>query len=298
MKYTLNWLIKIIQQGFKKFYENIVLYLIYMSIGGLRIVNVEQMTVVEITKLLEQNNLSLAIISSLKQDSRVSVSRLLAKWQKKQDQALLEQQRIQSLYNQERILADKGYSLIAGVDEAGRGPLAGPLVIGAVILPLGCHLPSINDSKKLSAKQREQLYHVIKKVAISVQHTIIDIDVIDQLNIYNATVYGMYHVIKELHQKPHAVLIDAVPLPDLEMHSLSLIGGDAISASIGAASIIAKVERDKLMLELDKQFPQYGFAKHKGYGTAEHLKALQQYGPCPIHRKSFEPIKSWGKAAI
>lgn len=260
--------------------------------------NVEQMTVVEITKLLEQNNLSVAIINSLKQDSRVSVSRLLVKWQNKQDQTLLEQQRVQNLYNQERILADKGYDLIAGVDEAGRGPLAGPLVVGAVILPIGCHLPSINDSKKLSAKQREQLYHVIKKVAISVQHTIIDIDVIDQLNIYNATVHGMYHVINELHQKPHAVLIDAVPLPDLEMHSLSLIGGDAISASIGAASIIAKVERDKLMLELDKQFPQYGFAKHKGYGTAEHLKALQQYGPCPIHRKSFEPIKSWGKAAI
>ncbi|MDF2635843.1 MAG: Ribonuclease [Pelosinus sp.] len=269
-----------------------------MSIGGLKIVNVEQMTVAEITKLLEQNNLSAAIINSLMQDSRVSVSRLLVKWHKKQEQALLEHQRIQSLYTQERILVDKGYNLIAGVDEAGRGPLAGPLVVGAVILPIGCHLPSINDSKKLSAKQREHLYYAIKEAAISVQHIVIDIDVIDQLNIYNATMFGMYHVINELHQKPHAVLIDAVPLPDLKMHSLSLIGGDAISASIGAASIIAKVERDNLMLEFDRQFPQYGFAKHKGYGTAEHLKALQQYGPCPIHRKSFEPIKSWGKVAI
>lgn len=257
--------------------------------------NVEQMTVVEITKLLEENNLSAAMISNLKQDPRVSVSRLLVKWQKRQEQDLAEQQRIQNLYDQERILTNKGYNLIAGVDEAGRGPLAGPLVVGAVILPIGCHLPSINDSKKLSAKQRERLYHAIKEVAISVQHIVVDIDVIDHLNIYNATVLGMYNAISELQQKPHAVLIDAVPLPDLEMHSLSLIGGDAISASIGAASIIAKVERDNLMLEYDRQFPQYGFAKHKGYGTAEHLKALHEYGPCPIHRKSFEPIKSWGK---
>jgi ribonuclease HII len=266
-----------------------------LSIGGPRIVNVEQMTVVEIAKLLEQNNLSAAIMSNLKKDPRISVSRLLVKWQKRQEQDLIEQQRIQKLYGQERILADKGYNLIAGVDEAGRGPLAGPLVVGAVILPIGCHLPSINDSKKLSAKQREHLYHAIKEVAISVQHKVIDIDVIDHLNIYNATIFGMYNVISELHQKPHAVLIDAVPLPDLEMHSISLIGGDAISASIGAASIIAKVERDNLMIEYDKQFPQYGFAKHKGYGTAEHLKALHEHGPCPIHRKSFEPIKSWGK---
>lgn len=275
-----------------------ILYSFYMFHWRFRILNVEQMTVVEIAKLLEENNLSITIINSLKQDSRVSVSRLFTKWQKRQEQNLLEKQRIQGLYKQERMLTAKGYNLIAGVDEAGRGPLAGPLVVGAVILPIGCHLPSINDSKKLSAKQREYLYHEIKEVAISVQHIVIDIDVIDHLNIYNATISGMYEAINELHQRPHAVLIDAVPLPDLEMHSLSLIGGDAISASIGAASIIAKVERDNLMREYDKQFPQYGFAKHKGYGTAEHLKALQQYGPCPIHRRSFEPIKSWGRIEI
>lgn len=253
------------------------------------------MTVAEITNFLEHENLSAAMISKLKQDQRVSVSRLLVKWEKRKEQDLVEKERIQGLYSQERILAEQGYDFIAGVDEAGRGPLAGPLVIGAVILPLGCHLPYINDSKKLSAKQREYLYHAIKEVAISVQHTVIDIDVIDRLNIYQATILGMYNVINELHQKPQAVLIDAVPLPNLEIHSLSLIGGDAISASIGAASIIAKVERDNLMLELDHQFPQYGFAKHKGYGTPDHLKALQKHGPCPIHRRSFEPIKSWEK---
>lgn len=260
--------------------------------------NVEQMTVAQISNILEQNNVSPSMINRLKQDPRVSISRLLEKWQKNQEKTLLEQQRIQSLYEQERKLVNKGYNFIAGVDEAGRGPLAGPLVVGAVILPIGCHIPLINDSKKLSAKQREELYYIIKEVAIGVQHKVIDIDIIDNLNIYKATVFGMYSVINELLPQPQSVLIDAVPLPDLAMHSLSLIGGDAISASIGAASIIAKVERDNLMLEFDKQFPEYGFAKHKGYGTPEHLKALQQYGPCPIHRKSFEPIKSWEKTCL
>ncbi|WP_378955641.1 ribonuclease HII [Pelosinus sp. sgz500959] len=251
------------------------------------------MTVTQITQLLGSNDVSIDIINDLKQDSRISVSRLLMKWEQRQEKLLLEKERIQGLYEQERLLKNCGYDLIAGVDEAGRGPLAGPVVVGAVILPLGFHLPLINDSKKLSAKQREELYDVIKEVAIDVQSTVIDIETIDHVNIYQATILGMYRTIGQFSPQPHAVLIDAVPLPDLAMPSVSLIGGDAISASIGAASIIAKVERDRLMLKLDEEYPQYGFAKHKGYGTAEHMRALQQYGPCPIHRKSFEPIKSW-----
>lgn len=251
------------------------------------------MTVAQITQLLGSNDVSIDIINHLKQDSRISVGRLLMKWQQRQENLVMEKERIQGLYAQERLLKSCGYDLIAGVDEAGRGPLAGPVVVGAVILPLGFHLPLINDSKKLSAKQREELYHVIKEVAIDVQYAVIDIETIDHVNIYQATILGMYRTIEQLSPKPHAVLIDAVPLPDLTMPSVSLIGGDAISASIGAASIIAKVERDRIMLQLDEEFPQYGFAKHKGYGTAEHLKALQQYGPCSVHRQSFEPIKSW-----
>ena len=253
------------------------------------------MTVMQITQLLAQQDISIDIINSLRQDSRVSVTRLLAKWQQKQQNILIEKQRVQNLYAQERLLVSCGYNLIAGVDEAGRGPLAGPVVIGAVILPIGYHLPSINDSKKLSAKQREELYHLIKEVAIDVQYAVIDKEAIDRMNIYQATILGMYTAIHQLTPKPEAVLIDAVPLTELKMPSVSLIGGDAISASIGAASIIAKVERDRIMLDLDEQFPQYGFAKHKGYGTAEHMKALEQYGPCPMHRESFEPIKSWKK---
>ena len=230
--------------------------------------DVHSMTVTQITQLLAQHTISIDIINSLKQDSRVSVARLLAKWHQKQQNIFLEQQRIYSLYEQERLLVSAGYNLIAGVDEAGRGPLAGPVVVGAVILPIGCHLPFINDSKKLSAQQREELYHHIKEVAIDVQYTVIDRETIDHLNIYQATVHGMYTVIHQLVPQPEAVLIDAVPLPNLTMPSVSLIGGDAISASIGAASIIAKVERDRIMLALDEQFPHYGFAKHKGYGTA------------------------------
>jgi len=253
------------------------------------------MTVNQITELLSQQEVSIQIINKLKQDSRISVSRLLVKWEQKQQKLLLEKQRLHALYEQERALTSSGHDFIAGVDEAGRGPLAGPLVVGAVILPLACHLPFLNDSKKLSARQREELYHAIQDVAISVEHIVIDIHTIDKLNIYQATVLGMYRVIEQLSPKPQAVLIDAVPLPELPIPSVSLIGGDAISASIGAASIIAKVERDRLMEKLDKEFPQYGFAKHKGYGTAEHMKALQQYGPCSAHRQSFEPIKSWGK---
>lgn len=252
------------------------------------------MTVTQITSLLSQHDVSPELINILKEDTRISVGRLVSRWEQKRINELRECQRIQTLYEQERLLENAGYQLIAGIDEAGRGPLAGPLVVGAVILPIGYHLPLINDSKKLSASQRDKLYDQIKEVAIVAEHIIIDIDTIDHLNIYQATVFGMYQALQRLSPQPQAVLIDAVPLPELTIPSISLIRGDGISASIAAASIIAKVTRDRIMLELDEQFPNYGFAKHKGYGTAEHLKALRQYGPCPIHRQSFEPIKSWG----
>ena len=260
--------------------------------GGI-VLDISGMTIAQITQLLADGDVAPHIINKLKQDARISVGHLVARWHKRQQNIEIEQQRIHRLYEQERLLSSCGYNLIVGVDEAGRGPLAGPVVVGAVILPLGCNLPRINDSKKLSAKQREQLYKIIKEVAIAAHHVVIDTATIDTLNIYQATILGMYRVIQKFNPQPEAALIDAVPLPDLTMPSVSLIGGDGISASIGAASIIAKVERDRIMLELDEQFPQYGFAKHKGYGTAEHMTALQKFGPCPMHRQSFEPIKSW-----
>jgi ribonuclease HII len=251
-----------------------------------------RMTVAAITGLLTVDDVPLESIHLLKQDQRVSVQRLVMKWQQRQAKIAQEKARLAQMYVQEHMLHSKGCSIIAGVDEAGRGPLAGPVVIGAVILPTDCYLPKLNDSKKLSAEQRSELYCAIKEVAVAVHHEIVDMEEIDRINIYQATIAGMYRTIAGLTIRPQGVLIDAVPLPELAMCSVSLIGGDAISASIAAASIIAKVERDKLMLDMDKKYPLYGFAKHKGYGTKEHIEAIEKYGPCPIHRRSFEPIKS------
>lgn len=251
------------------------------------------MTVSQIAQVLDNDNATEQFIQSLKNDSRVTVAQLLKKWETKQSQLSREKDRLHKLFTHERTLVKEGYQLIAGVDEAGRGPLAGPVVVGAVILPLNHHIPKLNDSKKLSAKQRMELYHTIKTEAVAVSHSVISTELIDKVNIYQATVHGMYQVISALNPVPHAVLIDAVPLPNLPMRSSSLINGDALSASIAAASIIAKVERDRIMDEYDLEYPEYCFSHHKGYGTAEHLAALQKYGPCRIHRKSFEPIKSW-----
>ena len=153
-------------------------------------------------------------------------------------------------------------------------------------------LPKLNDSKKLSAKVREELFDEIQEKAIAVGTALIDAQTIDRVNIYQATINGMYEAIFSLQPAPQEVLIDAVPLDRLPMPSESIIKGDAKSASIAAASIIAKVTRDRLMDEYDKIYPEYGFAQHKGYGTAQHIEALKKYGPCPIHRRSFEPVRS------
>lgn len=254
-----------------------------------------KMTVTQVADILKEQTLSPEIIQEIENDRRVSVARLLAKWRSGQKKAKLEIDRLEILYKFERSLHEQGYSLVAGIDEAGRGPLAGPVTIGCVILPLNCHLPNLNDSKKLTRNQREELYDLIQEKAVAVSSVAIDMDTIDRLNIYQATKLGMYTVVEQMPQQPDAVLIDAVPLPELAMFNKSLIGGDALSASIAAASIIAKVERDRIMDKLAEQYPQYGFDQHKGYATPEHLQAIHTYGPCPLHRKTFEPIKSWGQ---
>lgn len=185
----------------------------------------------------------------------------------------------------ENALVQSGCNYIAGIDEAGRGPLAGPVVVAGVIMPLDEVIDGVNDSKKLSAKKRDELFDKIMSKALDVQVAIIDCKVIDEINILNATKRGMLQCIDGFAQVDK-VLIDAVKL-DAKVPTLSIIHGDALSYNIAAASIVAKVTRDRLMLEYDKQYPQYGFAKHKGYGTAEHIVALKKYGPCDIHRRSF-----------
>lgn len=185
---------------------------------------------------------------------------------------------------EQQMLKD-GYKYIAGIDEAGRGPLAGPVVVASVIMPLDNPIDGINDSKKLSAKKRDMLYDKIVKQALDLHVAIVSEKVIDDINILNATKQGMLECIEKL-KKVDCVLIDAVKL-NTDVKTVSIIHGDALSYSIAAASIVAKVTRDRLMLDYDKQYPQYNFAKHKGYGTAEHIKLLKEYGPCPIHRRSF-----------
>ena len=189
----------------------------------------------------------------------------------------------------ERALQAKGYAYIAGVDEVGRGPLAGPVVCAAVIMPLADELiiEGVDDSKKLSEKKREQLAEEIKKRAL--YYTIVEVDekAIDEINILEATKQGMKQAIERLEKQPDMVLTDGNMTIDISNEQQSVIHGDALSYSIGAASIIAKVYRDKLMDEYAKTYPQYAFEKNKGYGTAAHIQAIKEYGICPIHRKTF-----------
>ena len=181
---------------------------------------------------------------------------------------------------------DAGYTLVAGIDEAGRGPLAGPVCVAIVIMPQDNIIEEINDSKKLSEKKREMLYNKIIETAISYDIELIDEKMIDKVNILNATKLGMLKCIENIPVKPELVLIDAVKI-DAEVPTVSVIHGDALSYNIAAASILAKVTRDRLMVELDAKYPNYNFKKHKGYGTKEHIEALKKYGKCDIHRDSF-----------
>lgn len=204
----------------------------------------------------------------------------------------LEAQRIEELKKYEKMAFDEGYQYIAGVDEVGRGPLAGPVAAAAVILPREFCLAGVNDSKALSEKKRQSLVGKIKQEALAWSVAVISPGYIDQVNILNATREAMRMAIKALRPVPDFLLIDAVKIPDITINQLPIIKGDALSISIACASIIAKVERDEMMKVYDSLYPNYGFARHKGYATREHMLALQQYGPCPIHRRSFEPIKS------
>ena len=194
------------------------------------------------------------------------------------------------LLKYEKELYNEGIELIAGVDEVGRGPLVGPVVTAAVILPKNYYLEGLTDSKKLSEKKRNEFYPIIMRDAISVGIGIIDAKKIDEVNIYEATKLAMYQAISKLNPKPEHVLIDAMKL-NLDMPSTSIIHGDALSETIGAASVIAKVTRDNMMIELDKKYPQYGFKKHKGYPTKEHLENLKKYGPLDNYRFTYGPVR-------
>lgn len=181
---------------------------------------------------------------------------------------------------------DSGFNLIAGIDEAGRGPLAGPVCVAIVVMPKEPIIDKVNDSKKLTEKKREKLFDQIKELAIDYHIELIDEKIIDEINILNATKLGMKNCIEKIKTRPDIVLIDAVKL-DVDVPTDSIIHGDALSYNIACASILAKVTRDRLMLEYDEKYPDYNFKKHKGYGTKEHIENLKKYGKCPIHRDTF-----------
>ena len=194
-------------------------------------------------------------------------------------------------FSRERALRARGIFLVAGVDEAGRGPLAGPVVAAAVILPDDCALEGLDDSKKLTARKREH-FHAILTARADIHWGIgrAEVAEIDKLNILRATHLAMARALEALPRKPGHALVDGLPVRGLPVPHTALVAGDTLSLSIAAASIMAKVTRDRLMAALDAKYPQYGFARHKGYGVREHLEALRSHGPCPVHRRSFQPV--------
>ena len=199
-----------------------------------------------------------------------------------------EELRLKELKRQEDELRNRGFNMICGIDEAGRGPLAGPVVVASVIMPANSMIEGVNDSKKVSEKKREKLYDQILEEAISYGVGIVGQDEIDEINILNATKKGLTMSLKELTVKPDLIIVDVLTHIDtMGIPYESIIKGDAKCYSISVASIIAKVTRDRIMREWDKVYPEYGFEKHKGYGTSAHIEAIKKYGLCPIHRKSF-----------
>ena len=231
------------------------------------------------------------LLTELEQDSRSGVIQAIAKRKKEIQKRLDEDERLEKMLAYEKELYTQGIQLIAGVDEVGRGPLAGPVVAAAVILPKACKIPGLNDSKKIPKSKHKEIYEAVLQNAIAIGIGIKDNQVIDQVNIYEATKLAMREAIGQLEPQPQHLLIDAMRL-DLPISQTSIIKGDANSLSIAAASIVAKVTRDQMMEEFDRKYLGYYFAQNAGYGTAKHLAGLDQLGVTPIHRRSFEPIKS------
>ena len=241
----------------------------------------------EIKKEFEQADRQtlLSLYEAYADDNRAGVVSLISKYKKQEEKLEEEKKRIENMSIYERKYADFQY--ICGIDEVGRGPLAGPVVAGAVILPKDCDILYLNDSKKLSEKMREALYDEIMEKAVATGIGIVGPGRIDEINILQATYEAMRMAIDNLKVRPDLLLNDAVTIPEVNIKQVPIIKGDAKSISIAAASIIAKVTRDRLMSQYEEVFPGYGFASNKGYGSAEHIKAIKELGPTPIHRKSF-----------
>lgn len=244
--------------------------------------------ITEIQKEYKEASIDLlpSFIEEYINDGRPGVSKIINQAMNKMEKLRLEKERIERLKEYEYKYWEK-YDYIGGIDEVGRGPLAGPVVTACVILPKDCDILYINDSKKLSASKREELYQEIMAKALSVSIGVVSEARIDEINILQATYEAMRQAITECKVQPQLLLNDAVTIPGVTIPQVPIIKGDAKSISIGAASIIAKVTRDRMMTEYEDIYPEYHFASNKGYGSQEHIEALRKYGPCPIHRRSF-----------
>ena len=242
-------------------------------------------------RLATINRLDHPLFEELIYDARAGVQSAINKRKRKLQKQVDEDLRLEKMLTYEKELYAQEIQLIAGVDEVGRGPLAGPVVAAAVILPKNCKIPGLNDSKKIPKSKHQAIYQAVLDQAISVGIGVKDNHVIDQVNIYEATKLAMLEAIHELDPQPQHLLIDAMKL-DLPISQASIIKGDANSLSIAAASIVAKVTRDQMMATYDQEYPGYDFAQNAGYGTTKHLEGLEKQGVSPIHRRSFEPIKS------
>lgn len=250
------------------------------------------MTIQEVKRRLSEDRVSTEWLSQLKSDPRQGVQRLLSQWKRRQERELQLKEQWETMSHFEYFYRAQGLVPIAGVDEVGRGPLAGPVVAAAVILPDSCYIPGLNDSKKLQAAEREHLYAEIEKVAVHWATAVVPVQRIDEINIYQASLEAMSLAVKQLRPQPQVLLNDAVVLPEIEVVQEKVVGGDSQSVSIAAASVMAKVTRDRLMVKLGEKYPEYGFERNMGYATAEHLQALRRYGPTTEHRRSFAPVQA------
>ena len=240
---------------------------------------------------LKQERLAPSLLNQMRKDSRRGVRQIYRLLVKRLEKKELERRRIRSMLHSEHSLWKSGIALVAGVDEVGVGPLAGPVVAAAVIFPSDVFIAGVDDSKRLSPHKRNQLAKTIKQQALAIQIGSADVAEIDELNIYHAAVLAMRRAVESLPLRPGYLLVDAKIIPEMTIPQSSFIKGDRINFSIAAASIIAKTSRDQLMLDLDRRYPQYGLATHKGYGTVQHQTAIKTHGPSPIHRKSFTFIR-------
>lgn len=254
--------------------------------------DIKSLTISQIRSICRDNaKLDNEFIEALSRDSRCGVKQIYLQLQQKKSRQREDMKFLRNLFKPEENLWKRGYSVIAGIDEAGRGPLAGPVVAAAVVLPGFVEIPGLKDSKKLTPNARKKLAKKIKKVCVDWSVSLSTVSEILCYNIYWASLLAMKRAVMGLSFRPEYVLVDGFAIKDLDIPQKPLVGGDGICASIAAASILAKVTRDELMRVLHLLYPQYGFINHKGYGTREHILALERYGPCPAHRVNFAPVR-------